>query len=1255
MKIKTRIVISTGICLGVALVVAFMLYAPIQDTKQAALKYKNNTLLVQAVTDLIIATEEFLTFRYPRCEQQWIISYGKISDIVKTDPRYVQVLDSKLKELLSWFERIKLIETDKTSFPEQISTLSTLESRLSTNIRLAARSILRQILADSQVMSSTNFKLTNRAFLLTLASLAILILVFIVNAFFLIRNVLPPLGELINKTRRIMDGDLNQNFKPGQEGSIIREHDEIGELATVFDNMTKQLVGSLSDLENEAKERKLSEAKFRGIYEQSPIAIEIFNKNGKLADVNQKTLDLFGVEDKNYVLGFDLWTDPNIPAKDIQHLQNGQPIFVSSEFDFDLVKKKNLYPTSRSGKIYWDLFVIPIIKEGEIDGYLVQVLEVTERKKAEQDLRESEERLRQIAENIKEVFWVGSPDWKEVYYISPAYENIWGRSCDSLYAKPQSWLESIDEEDKAKVISTISEGGSPSSMIEFPEYRVVRPDGSIRWVFARAYPIKNTQGKVYRIAGIAEDITDKRKVDASLKAIKWLIEKSPGEVHQLSQYYGDLTALNTRRIILDNIGSDVLADIVQEYMALLDTSSAVYESNGDYAHGIFTSGWCRMLDAASRKLCDTDDNAEALCSGKWLCHESCWENASKVSVQTGKPVDIECHGGLNLYAVPIKVNEETVGSINFGYGDPPRQLQQIEEIAQKYRVDPTILLKEARAYESRPKFIIEMTKKRLENSAKLIGALLESKLTQKKLQQEQEQLSVTLQSIGDAVITTDIHGKIILINDVAQALTGWNREDACGRSLTDVFQIINEQTQTACENPVKKVLKTNEVVELANHTILISRDGTRRAIADSAAPIVDTCRNTIGVVLVFRDMTEKLDLENALRHAHKMEAIGKLAGGIAHEFNNILSIIIGNNELVMEELPEWSLARESTEEIRIAGMRARDVVKQLLTFSRKDNAVKKVMEFRSVVQESMKLIRSSTPANIGIKQTLPDDIYPVIGNETQINQLLINLCNNAVDAMPATGGILTIELSNEIVDKKMAKHHSNLVPGRYAKLVVSDNGMGMDKETIDRIFEPYYTTKDIGKGSGIGLAVVHGIVERHGGSIITDSNPGQGTVFSIFFPAYEGQAEQEIDEQEILPTGEESILYVDDEPSIAKLGKFHLEKLGYKAESTTDPLEALEMVKKNPGRFDLIISDMAMPNMTGDQLIVEILKLRPDMPTIICTGYSAKFSEKEAVEIGVGSFVMKPLDKAEFAKKVRKVLDTAKSSAPGVKLAINSI
>ncbi len=384
---------------------------------------------------------------------------------------------------------------------------------------------------------------------------------------------------------------------------------------------------------------------------------------------------------------------------------------------------------------------------------------------------------------------------------------------------------------------------------------------------------------------------------------------------------------------------------------------------------------------------------------------------------------------------------------------------------------------------------------------------------------------------------------------------------------------------------------------------------------------------------------EKAELQTQLNQAQKMESIGTLAGGIAHEFNNILSIIIGNNELVMEELPERSLARESTEEIETAGMRARDVVKQLLTFSKQDSGVKKVMNFRSVVQESIKLIRSSTPANIEIQQTLYEDVYSVLGNDTQINQLLINLCNNAVDAMPTTGGILTVELLNETVNEKHAKGHLNLKPGQYVKLVVSDNGYGMDKETIDRIFEPYYTTKEIGHGSGIGLAIVHGIIERHHGSVTVNSHPGQGTIFTIFLPAHEVLIDQEADEEILLPTGKERILYVDDEPSIAKLGKRRLENLGYTVESTTDPLEALEMVKTDIDKFDLVISDMAMPKMTGDKLAIELMKIRPDIPFILCTGYSKTMSEDSSSEIGIKAFAYKPIVKADLAKTVREVLD----------------
>ncbi|BHH85986.1 response regulator [Desulforhopalus sp. 52FAK] len=387
-------------------------------------------------------------------------------------------------------------------------------------------------------------------------------------------------------------------------------------------------------------------------------------------------------------------------------------------------------------------------------------------------------------------------------------------------------------------------------------------------------------------------------------------------------------------------------------------------------------------------------------------------------------------------------------------------------------------------------------------------------------------------------------------------------------------------------------------------------------------------------------------LEKQLQQAQKMESIGTLAGGVAHEFNNMLAIIMGNNQLIIEELPEGSLARESTEEIKIAGTRARDVVKQLLTFSRQDDAEKKEMDFTFVVQESMKLIRSSIPVNIKIEQNLSADTYPVMGNDTQINQLLIHLCNNGVDALPEKGGIVTVELSYETIDEVQTKHQQQLKPGLYAKLMVSDNGIGMDKVVLDRVFEPYFTTKDIGEGTGIGMAIVHGIVERHDGAIYVDSTPGQGTTFTIFLPAHEGLIEQENDELDVLPVGDESVLYVDDEASIAKLGKRLLESLGYTAEPISDPEKALDMVRNDPDKFDLLITDMAMPNMTGEQLVIETLKIRQNMPIIICTGYSAKISEKEAADIGARSFIMKPINKSELAKMVRKVLDETKRSDP---------
>jgi two-component system cell cycle sensor histidine kinase/response regulator CckA len=483
------------------------------------------------------------------------------------------------------------------------------------------------------------------------------------------------------------------------------------------------------------------------------------------------------------------------------------------------------------------------------------------------------------------------------------------------------------------------------------------------------------------------------------------------------------------------------------------------------------------------------------------------------------------------------------------------------------------------------------------------------------------------------------------VSDGCLDVTGFTPSEITKDSSIRYGHIIYPDDRQYVWETVQEGIKKEKRFEMEYR--IVAKSGNTKWVWERGGKVSDIQTHDIYLEGFIADITQQKVLADKLLQSQKMEAVGTLAGGVAHEFNNMLAIIMGNNELIMRELSQGSQARKSADEIRIAGLRARDVVKQLLTFSRRDDAVKKVMDFTLVVQDSLKLIRSSIPVNIQIEQNLSADTYPVMCNDTQINQLLINLCNNAVDALPEKGGVITIELLNATIDKQQTKHLTKLGPGQYAKLIVSDNGIGMDTDIRDRVFEPYFTTKDIGEGTGIGMAVVHGIVERHDGEIIVDSKPYRGTTFTIFFPAYEGIFEQETDERDILPVGDECILYVDDEPSIATLGKHLLESLGYTTESTTSPENALDMVRNDPDKFDLLITDMAMPSMTGDQLVIETLKIRQDMPTIMCTGYSAKFSEKDAADIGVHSYIMKPINRSELSKVVRKVLDGAKGAGLG--------
>jgi PAS domain S-box-containing protein len=515
-----------------------------------------------------------------------------------------------------------------------------------------------------------------------------------------------------------------------------------------------------------------------------------------------------------------------------------------------------------------------------------------------------------------------------------------------------------------------------------------------------------------------------------------------------------------------------------------------------------------------------------------------------------------------------------------------------------------------------------------------------------KLKESKAWLSTTLRSIGDAVIVNDTKGNITFINSVAETFTGWSQEEVVGKPLTDIYKIINEQTREHIEKSFAKAIRNGSVVGLENNTILITKDGKEIPIDYSVSAIRDEKENVTGIVLVFRDISERkhaekerIKLQEQLHQSQKMEAIGTLAGGIAHDLNNLLTVILGYSELAMDNAPELSPVRQDLEEIKKAGIRSQDVVKQLLSFSSKTVIKRKHVKISPVIEECLKFLRSSIPTNIKIHTTIQDESIVVLADPTQIHQVIMNLCTNAAHAMSENGGVMEVSLSVIEFGKNKTIQNVELNQGQYLKITVSDTGYGIAKENLDKIFDPYFTTKEVGKGSGIGLSVVQRIIMDHHGSISVDSEYGKRTTFNLFLPVVENKPVDKDETDTKIPTGNERILFVDDEESITNMASQMLERLGYTVTAKTNSTDALETFRNQPDNFDLIISDMTMPDTTGDKLTKKLLTIRPDIPIILCTGFSEQINVEKAKLIGVQSLVMKPIVKSVLAKTIRNVLD----------------
>jgi len=583
------------------------------------------------------------------------------------------------------------------------------------------------------------------------------------------------------------------------------------------------------------------------------------------------------------------------------------------------------------------------------------------------------------------------------------------------------------------------------------------------------------------------------------------------------------------------------------------------------------------------------------------------------------------------YSKAIKINNKLVTLKKLPVrGESSTSIIMITDVTERLKAEEEL----RKAHDELELRVEQRTAELVQANEKLKRKIQEHEQAQEALQESKERFRELAELLPETIFEMDINGNLTFVNRKAFDHFGYTQQDF-DQGLKGLELFHPDDRSIAMKN-TKKIM-SGENIGLNEYTAMKKDKSTFPALIHSTA----ICRDEkpVGLRGFIIDITETKRLEAQLQHAHKMEAIGTLTGGIAHDFNNILGIIIGNTELALDDVPEWNPAHFNLEEIKIAGLRAKDIVRQLLGFAHKTDQKLIPIKLVPVIRDSLKFLRATLPTSVTFRQNIQVSADTVLANSTQIHQIMLNLYTNAAHAMEETGGTLEISMQNLVLDNNSADIYPDLSPGYYVVMKVSDTGQGISPEIKDRIFDPYFTTKEMGKGSGMGLSVVHGILQSHQGAISVDSEPGKGTTFTVFFPVIEEEAVIESKSVDKFPTGNERILFIDDEKSIVNMAQKMLERLGYQVETKKNPVDALELFHSKPDWFDLVVTDMTMPYMTGDKLVEQILNISPDMPTILCTGFSEKISEEKAQALGIKAFVLKPLVKRDFAVTVRKVLD----------------